>query len=98
MPFPDSSLCSSSPLTEMSSTHTTPAATSASTARQEQHEPVPNIELRDDRQYAAPDIDNDDAAAKTAPSDDSGPCRPSHVPGYCRERHGTPFDAFDADY
>jgi hypothetical protein len=82
----------------MLSTRTTPAVTLASTACQEQHKPVPDVELRNDRQYAAPDIDDDDAAAKTAPSDDSGPRRPSHVPGYCRKCHGTPFDAFDADY
>jgi hypothetical protein len=82
----------------MSSTRTTPAATSASTACQEQHEPVPDVDLRDDRQYAAPDINDDNAAAKSAPSDDSGPRHPSRVPSYCCERHGTSFDAFDADY
>jgi hypothetical protein len=97
-PSPDSPSRSSSPLTEMSSTRTTPAATLASTAHQEQYEPVPNVDLRNDRQYTVPDIDDDNAAAKTAPSDDSGPRHPSRVPGYCRERHGTPFDALDADY
>jgi hypothetical protein len=82
----------------MLSTCTTPAATSASTAHQEQHEPVPDVDLRDDRQYTVPDINDNYADAKLAPSDDSGPRHPSCVPGYRREHHGTPFDAFDADY
>jgi hypothetical protein len=82
----------------MLSTRTTPAATSTSTAYQEQHKPISDVDLRDDRQYAVPDIDDDGTAAKTAPSDDSGPRHPSRVPGYCRERHGTPFDTLDADY
>jgi hypothetical protein len=93
LPSHDSPSRSSSPLTEMSSTRTTPATT----AHQEQHEPVPDVDLRDDRQYAVPDI-NDNAAAKSAPSDDSGPRHPSCVPGYRRKRHGTPFDTLDADY
>jgi hypothetical protein len=97
-PSPDFPSRSSSPLTEMSSTRTTPAATSASTAHQEQHEPVPDVDLCNNRQYAVPDINNNYAGAKLAPSDDSGPRHPSRVPGYRREHHGTPFDALDADY
>jgi hypothetical protein len=92
-PTPDPPSRSTSPLTEMSSTHTTPApaATSSQQTKQDDHQQytIPNVDLCSDIGDQLKDIPSDNSSPRH-----SLPC----IPDTPRERYQTSFNTLCADY